>query len=343
MTTARGCSAGCDRPSASRRGKPGLCRPCIDDVFRRRRLEPLEPYPGVREKRACRCMECGEPRDVAYGDIRGMKTSEEHQFPACEDCAIKFAHQPTADEDREAVARRLKTLLIWGGETLRPMRASDLVNRDAWRLVHCGVCLTPQFAFVHQLIDRVERGEMPCPKCMENFDANWGLSHLKAEFAARQLEYLGEERMPRRTDPVPARCMLCGNRREISLDRLLKGAPPCVMCGDDGPDLSGPYWVYQFHFPHLGLRKVGITNARSEQRFVAHKRQGGRELARVLVTDRDAARRVEAKGLAMVSDFIDRFVDPKEFPQGGWTEVWSDSGPDLPLRRIAHELGVDEL
>jgi hypothetical protein len=341
MTSTRGCSAGCHRPSASRRGKPGLCHSCTDDVFRRRRLEPLEPYQGVRKERRCRCLECWQTLRVAYGDIRGMKTSAEHQVPACHECAMKLVRQP-ADGDIGRLVRRLRTLQIRDGEELRELRASDLDDRDAFYFLTCTVCWTHQLAVVSQLIERVKRGEMPCSTCMDAFHENWGLPRLVAEFEARHLKYLGEDRMPRWTDLMPAECMLCGAPREISLNRLLKDAPPCLQCSDGGPDLSGPHWVYQYHFPHLGLRKVGITHARNDRRFADHERHGGCARRRILVTDRAAALRVEAAGLAMVAEYIDKFVDPREFPQGGWTEVWSDAGPELPLRRIAHDLDVAE-
>ncbi len=268
-----------------------------------------------------------------------MKTSEEHQFPACHECAMKLVHQP-ADGGIAQVGRRLHNLRIWGGKSLRKLRTSDLDDRDALYFLHCHGCGKNQFAVVSQLIERVKRAEMPCPNCMELFQTNWGLPSLVAHFEDHHLKYLGEDRMPRRTDPVPAECMLCGDQRKISLHRLLEGAPPCLRCSDGGPDLSGPHWVYQYHFPHLGLRKVGITHARDDRRFADHERYGGRSLRRILVADRAAALRVEAAGFAMVAEYIDKFVDPKEFPQGGWTEVWSDSGPELPLRTIADDLGI---
>lgn len=139
--------------------------------------------------------------------------------------------------------------------------------------------------------------------------------------------------------PVACTCLDCGTpRTPISLSSLLAGATPCLLCATQ-IDTELPHLVYLIHFPKLRLYKVGITHTerRRYNRIAAHQRHGGRLLSTVDVPNREAAFAVERHVLRAVR--TDRtLVEPKTFPQGGWTETWSDDAPPPDLAILASEV-----
>jgi hypothetical protein len=73
--------------------------------------------------------------------------------------------------------------------------------------------------------------------------------------------------------------------------------------------------------------KVGLTHNRHDRRLFQHCAEGGRVVDSVVVPDRKTARRLERLLTAEYEPWITACVGPGDFPQGGWTETWSDRAP----------------
>jgi hypothetical protein len=121
--------------------------------------------------------------------------------------------------------------------------------------------------------------------------------------------------------------MTCGVERAISYNDLRLGSAPLCWTCTYGIRPDEPHRVYLFHFPALGVMKVGITHNRHDRRLFDHGMQGGILIDSVLVSDREHARRLESLLRARYSQWVTAEVGSADFPQGGWTETWRDDAP----------------
>jgi len=136
-------------------------------------------------------------------------------------------------------------------------------------------------------------------------------------------------------DKVAAHCMQadCGGERRISITDLARGVAPCLSCVE-AADPDAPHVVYKLRFPALLAWKVGITGTEvRHDRIASHIAHGGVLLEYREVPNREAARTVEGLVLGAVRDFPSGCT-ARDFPQGGYTETWSDDGPDINLGEI---------
>ncbi|KIX79151.1 hypothetical protein SF23_02345 [Streptomyces sp. MBRL 10] len=140
-------------------------------------------------------------------------------------------------------------------------------------------------------------------------------------------------------DPVAAHCADpdCGAERRISITDLKRGVTPCLSCAE-AADPDALHAVYKIHFPALRAYKVGITNTEvRHDRIASHVARGGILIEHHEVPNREAARTVEASVLGSVRGFPSGCTS-RDFPQGGYTETWSDSGPEIDLADIVEHL-----
>jgi hypothetical protein len=89
--------------------------------------------------------------------------------------------------------------------------------------------------------------------------------------------------------------------------------------------------VYLLHFPQEACFKVGITHSTSQRVdfFTSH---GGIVVDRVTVENRALAELIEADVLVLVEDWH-QLGHPKR-PGGGYTEMWSHTGPTVDLNEV---------
>ncbi len=118
---------------------------------------------------------------------------------------------------------------------------------------------------------------------------------------------------------------------------------PLLACGAQRGSTRISLTVYLIHFLSLGLIKVGITHSepRVYDRVAAHISRGGVLIDRCLVPNREAARTVEDCVLESMRQHL-RSGDPRDFPQGGWTETWIDSAPSLDLGAMIDEIAIQK-
>jgi hypothetical protein len=136
----------------------------------------------------------------------------------------------------------------------------------------------------------------------------------------------------------PVECLGCGAARQVRYRDARDGTAPLCWTCTHGIRWDEPHRVYLFRFPRLGVLKVGITHDRHDRRLVQHRVEGGELVQTVVVPDRRAALVLEARVLADRAAWRRPGVGPAEFPQGGWTEAWSDQAPPVDLAAYAPEV-----
>ena len=128
----------------------------------------------------------------------------------------------------------------------------------------------------------------------------------------------------------PAECLGCGLLRHVSYRDAVDGTGAACWTCTHGIRPDEPHRVYLFRFPTLGVLKVGITHNRHDRRLIEHQIQGGELIESVMVPDRRAALAVEAWVLATKAAWLRLDAGPDQFPQGGWTEAWSEANAPAP-------------
>ncbi len=299
--------------------------PAVDSEFLARGLEPLEPFTAPADERRCRCVRCGTTRWVRLRNLRqgGVACRWCHGWSRWTEFAARAeASRGELGTPEESLARlRLLNLapLTEVGTMYRPVGVVCL---------ECG----ETFVTVPERIRTGERGYYGCERCASE-RRKAALADADRVFWASGLELLG----PCRGEyvPQPVRCLACGTERRVSYDALRRGkAPLCWTC-THGIRPDEPHRVYLVHFPALGVVKVGLTHDRHDRRLFQHMAEGGELVDTVVVPDRESARRLERYLQAVHEPWPAPSVGPAEFPQGGWTETWSDAAPPLSLSAAA--------
>ncbi|WP_191258984.1 hypothetical protein [Amycolatopsis oliviviridis] len=199
--------------------------------------------------------------------------------------------------------------------------------------VQCLTCGSKDTCGIVQILSSRQKIKTHCFQCSAS------------EFARQQRDFFSELGLVKESpgytkasEPVSALCSTCGAKRKVSLSDLNSGAPPCLSC-QDGIDPALPHLVYLVHFPTLEIFKIGITNTedRRYDRLTAHLKRGAILVDHQIVSNREAALTTEKYILDLMSDY--RHTAPRSsFPQGGWTETWHDSAPEVSLREIIRHL-----
>jgi len=302
----------------------------IDAEFRAVGLEPLDPYTRCTEERRCRCTKCGTTRWVKLTNLRNGGI-------ACRWCHgwAKWAPWAGPARVRAATWRPLGTAeesLSWLAHAdLAPLTpVGDLYQPVGAVCLVCGETLVTVPERIKS--SRGRPGWFSCERCAADRKRR-----IRAD-APQLFEENGLQLLsPCRGEYVPqrARCMTCGVERRVSYNDLRKGsAGECWTC-KTGIRPDEPHRVYHFHFPSLGVMKIGITHNRDDRRLDEHAIQGGRVVATVVVPNRWAARRVERFIRSLCGPWAASGVGPSDFPQGGWTETWRDDAPALDLEAAA--------
>lgn len=178
------------------------------------------------------------------------------------------------------------------------------------------------------LSSRSEHRGSRCSYCFALPLAPWQDEFFKAHGLVRDHE--GYARLGER---VAARRMECGAERGISISELKSGVAPCFNCAE-ATDPDAVHIVYMVCFPQLSARKVGITSTEvRHDRIASHLARGGIPLDQHEVPNREAARTLEDLVLCAVREFPSGCT-ARDFPQGGFTETWSDDGPDTDLGNV---------
>ena len=128
----------------------------------------------------------------------------------------------------------------------------------------------------------------------------------------------------------PAECLGCGQLRHVSYRDAADGTGAACWTCTHGIRPDEPHRAYLFRFPAIGVLKVGITHNRHDRRLIEHQIQGGELVESVVVPNRRAALAVEAWVLATKAAWLRRDAGPEHFPQGGWTEAWSEAKAPAP-------------
>ncbi|MFI0764570.1 hypothetical protein ACH4TQ_06535 [Streptomyces sp. NPDC021218] len=125
------------------------------------------------------------------------------------------------------------------------------------------------------------------------------------------------------------------------MTELSRGVAPCLNCAEQA-DPDAIHIVYEIHFSGLRLYKVGITNTEvRNDRIASHVAQGGVLIEACEVPNREAARTVEEAILCSARDFPSDCTS-RDFPQGGYTETWSDQGPAIGIGEIVEQCTQEE-
>jgi hypothetical protein len=290
----------------------------IDTEFTKAGLEPLDPFITPAAERRCRCVHCGTLRWVRLRVIRrgGIACRWCHGWDTCNrlEARLRAGWRGTQYGTPTDSLTRLRML------NLAPLTEVG----DLYRPVGV-VCLTCGETFV-TIPERIggERVYWGCQRCSA-VRTHAVLAAAERVFREHGLELL----TPCRGEYAPqrVRCMTCGVERLVSLDDLKRGSAALCWTCTHGIRPDEPHRVYLFHFPSLRVMKVGLTHDRHDRRFFQHIAEGGELVDSVVVPDRDSARRLEQLLKARYRLWLTTDIGPQDFPQGGWTEAWSDSAP----------------
>ena len=299
----------------------------IDAEFAAAGLEPLAPFTGAADERYCRCVACGTLRWVRLRTLRngGIACRWCHGWEKWTPWAAQARSRAASWKPLGTIKESLNRL---HRENLSPLTpVGDLYRPVGVVCLVCGETLVVVPERMHATRSRW----LACDRCAldrkRTVRADAG-----ALFAADGLRLVG----PCRGEYAPqrAQCMTCGVERAVSYNDLRLGSAPLCWTCTYGIRPDEPHRVYLFHFPALGVMKVGLTHNRHDRRLFDHGMQGGILIDSVLIPDREHARRLESLLKARFSRWVTAEVGPGEFPQCGWTETWRD---DAPLPDLAAE------
>jgi len=197
-------------------------------------------------------------------------------------------------------------------------------------------CLCPRcgetLVTIPERIDERRPDWYSCVRCMNV--ANRAAGEAADEVYRRAgMRLLGKVRG--RWTPMSVECLGCGYLRHVTYTDTLNGTGPACWTCTHGIRPDEPHRVYLFRFPALGALKIGITHNRHDRHLIEHSVNGGVLVATEVVPDRATALSVEAWVLATRRQWLRTSVGPHDFPQGGWTEAWSETdSPPVDLAEI---------
>jgi hypothetical protein len=185
-------------------------------------------------------------------------------------------------------------------------------------------------------------GWFGCQRCAQDQKAAVR-ADAPAVFEANGLQLIG----PCRGEYAPQTCTCsgCGSLRSVAYAELLAGTARLCWTCTHGIRVDEPHRVYLVRFQALGVLKVGLTHNRHDRRLLQHELEGGTIVESIVVPDRATARSLERWIIACFAPWArPDGVGPEAFPQGGWTETWTEAGaPTLSLSAAATRAGVATL
>jgi hypothetical protein len=299
-----------------------------DAEFRASELVPLTPFTRLGDEREATCSRCGTWRRVTLRSIRDSACA------ACRWCTgwDKWVTWGVDTRKQQSAFRTIRgpefsasQIRITGLKALT--RLGDEFTPVGCLCIACGETLVT----VPERIDPRRPDWFSCQRCLtaKNRAARTQAAGVYADAGLRLLDSVRGQ-----WTRYPAECLKCGNLRHVSYQQVIsESAPACWTCSY-GIRLDEPHRVYLFRFPALGVLKVGITHNRHDGRLIEHAVQGGQLVETIVVADRHAALAIEAWVLATKSAWL-RSVGAEHFPQGGWTEAWSEAdSPAVSLAEI---------
>jgi hypothetical protein len=348
MITTRACPDCRRAPSANRTGKPGRCVACIDAHFRRLGRAPLEGHSDSTKPRRCRCLACGDVDLISYAEIRNKNNLH------CVWCACREIYERGITEEpskwrlttEQAAQLVLGDDFVGRGEDGKPLEAAAVAARMdyVWSpvSVECPICATPARWSVSMILGRRSDSDSMVTRC--SFCSSQPLAELQEQIFRSYGLVRDHRGYARYGDRVAAHCAEpdCGAERRVSITELTRGVAPCLTCAES-VDPDSPYIVYKVHFPRLRAYKSGITSIEARHdRIAAHVANGGVLLEQHEVPNREAAKTVEDRIRDTVRDFPSDCT-AADFPQGGYTETWSDEGPDINLAEVVKTLAAAQM
>jgi len=333
------------RDSANRKGKPGRCVGCIDARYRQLGMRPLDPFVDSQSPRRCTCLVCGQVDNIAYAEIRNKR---DHHCWWCV-CRRMYERGLAAEPSKWDISIEQAAQIVLGGDSIvrdengEVLDAAGLAARmeHAWSLVQveCIACgTTRRWSASMTLGSRSDPNRVWCFQCISQPLAVWQGQLFESYGLVR--DHHGYARV---SEKVAAHCMEshCGAERRVSITDLTSGVTPCLSCAEAAaPD--APHVVYLMHFPGLDAYKVGITSTDvRHDRVASHVAHGGVLLQQHEVPNREAARTVEDFVLSAVRGFPSGCT-ARHFPQGGYTETWSEEGPAIDLGDVIASLTREE-
>jgi hypothetical protein len=343
MPASKNCTECGTGRSVNRNGRPGRCEECINALYIQSGWQPLDRHTGARRPRRCACLDCGQIDQVAYAEIRDAFG---HRCLWCR-CRRVYEHGLASEPNKWDISvENAAQIVLAGGYTAEGkdggvLKAAGLATRmkQVWTPVEvvCAGCGVKAMRSASMTLASTLFPEYS--DCFHCFAKSVTVEHEQIYEAYglirnhRGYAKIGEK--------VAARCMYCGAERPVSLADLKRGIAPCLDCAGS-PDPDAPHVVYQMHFPRLRVRKVGIANKESRHdRVASHVAHGGVLLEIHDVPNREAALAVEHFVLNSVEGFASDCT-VRDFPQGGYTETWSDDAPEVKLGEIIGKLASEE-
>lgn len=331
--------------SANRKGKPGRCVRCIYARYMRLGMKPVDPYVDAQSPRRCACLVCGQVDRIAYAEIRDQLGHY------CFWCSSREAYEQglAAEPQKWGITVEQASRIVLGDDYIARAENGEVLDAAglAARMQHiwspveveCIACGTLTRRSVSMTLGI--SGDLDRTRCFQCFAQPLTIEQDQLfETFGLIRDHKGYARIG---EKVAAHCMNpdCGAERRISVADLMNGVAPCLACAE-AADPDAPHTVYLMHFPRLRACKVGITSSESRHdRIASHVAHGGVLLGQHDVPNREAALTVEDFALSAVRDFPSGCT-ARDFPQGGYTETWSDSAPDIDLGEIVARLASEE-
>jgi hypothetical protein len=298
-----------------------------EELVRSRGLEPTEAYVGQSVEWTCQCRRCGTMRRVRVRNLRRADSV------ACRWCEGWAKWGPWAIETRRnyerwrTIADAVEVSRRLALEQLAPLtEIGDELDPVGVLCLRCD----ETFVTVPERMSDDRPGWFGCERCAADRRAAVR-SDAPGVFRDHGLELhtacRGEYALQSCT------CSTCGSSRRVSYASLVRGTAPLCWTCTHGIRPDEPHRVYLIRFSKLGVLKVGLTHARHDARVIQHQLEGGQVVEVITVADRATARRLEQWILARYAPWAAKgTVGPSQFPQGGWTETWTESGaPALSL------------
>jgi hypothetical protein len=308
-------------------------------------MKPLDPFVDSQSPRRCACLACGQIDKVAYAEIRGQLG---HYCFWCA-CREMYEYGLAAEPQKWDITVEQAAGIVLGGEYVARAENGEVLDATglAARMEHvwspveveCIMCGTITRRSVSMTLGNSgDPGGSRCFQCFARPMTVWQGQLFEAYGLVR--DHNGYARIG---EKVAAHCMEphCGADRKISIADLMNGFAPCLACAEE-VDPDAPHTVYLMHFPSLRACKIGITNSEARNdRVNSHVTQGGVLLGQYEVPNREAARTVEDFVLSVMRDYPSGCT-ARDFPQGGYTETWSDDAPDMDLDDVVARLASEE-
>ncbi len=201
----------------------------LQNVMKKAKLQPLEPYKNNHAKWKCRCLVC---KRLVYPSFKYILRTNNG-------CA--YCSQRKVDE-----AGVMATMLRAKLKPLVPYKG----NKTKWKC-KCLMC----HKTVYPTYNSIQQGQGGCMYCA---------GHVTNPVDAKKL-FIRAKLMP--LEPYKSarakwkcRCMECNQVVYPNFNNIKNGHSGCIYCSDIGFKPGQPALLYLIAHPHLNAIKIGITN-----------------------------------------------------------------------------------